>query len=189
MGNRYPSDWSSRRKKVYSRDNYTCRNCGAKGGSRGNAELHAHHMVPKSNGGVDDLSNLGTFCKECHNAIHGDVDAPTKTSQTRSKREIYSSGGTEMASGRTEIDIDTTEVTRPWEADNDLSEWYLSNQNKINREITPLGHIAILVFILLLVVSVYWGLTYGQTAAIKLYMILSILYVLSLHFVSVDFLK
>ena len=94
-----------------------------------------------------------------------------------------------MASGRTEIDIDTTEVTRPWEADNDLSEWYLSNQNKINREITTLGYVAILVFILLLVVSVYWGLTYGQTAAIKLYMILSILYVLSLHFVSVDFLK
>lgn len=68
----YPADWNSRRKEVYQRDDYTCQNCGVKGGSKGNAELHAHHIVPKSKGGTHKKSNLKTICKECHNAIHGD---------------------------------------------------------------------------------------------------------------------
>ena len=73
----YPSDWDTRRKKVYKRDNYRCQNCGVCGGPKGNAELHAHHIVPKSNGGSHKLSNLQTVCSACHNAVHGDVTAPT----------------------------------------------------------------------------------------------------------------
>lgn len=71
MTSRYPPDWDSRRKRVYRRDNYTCQNCGIKGGPRGNAELHAHHIVPKSKGGTHKLTNLKTMCNQCHNAIHG----------------------------------------------------------------------------------------------------------------------
>lgn len=67
----YPPDWDSRRKEVYRRDNYTCQNCGVKGGPNGGAELHAHHIVPKSKGGTHKLSNLKTVCSQCHNAIHG----------------------------------------------------------------------------------------------------------------------
>lgn len=78
----YPNDWNSRRKKVYKRDNYICQNCGKKGGSNGSAELHAHHIVPKSNGGSHELSNLQTVCSGCHDAIHGDVTAPTGSSDT-----------------------------------------------------------------------------------------------------------
>jgi len=37
--------------------------------------------VPKSNGGSDDLTNLKTVCERCHNAIHGDVMAPTNNQQ------------------------------------------------------------------------------------------------------------
>ena len=77
MSEGYPSDWDSRRKDVYQRDDYTCQNCGTTGGPRGNAELHAHHIVPKSNGGTHKRSNLKTMCSECHKAIHGDVMAPT----------------------------------------------------------------------------------------------------------------
>lgn len=73
----YPADWNSRRKEVYQRDDYTCQNCGVKGGHKGNAELHAHHIVPKSKGGTHKKSNLKTICKECHNAIHGDSMAPS----------------------------------------------------------------------------------------------------------------
>jgi len=73
----YPSDWGSRRKQVYKRDDYTCQNCGATGGSKGDNELHAHHIVPKSSGGVHDLSNLKTLCEDCHQAVHTSVDAPT----------------------------------------------------------------------------------------------------------------
>lgn len=77
MTSGYPSDWDSRRKKVYKRDDYTCQHCGARGGPSGNVELHAHHIVPKSNGGRHHLSNLVTICSDCHRAIHGDFIAPS----------------------------------------------------------------------------------------------------------------
>jgi Zn-finger nucleic acid-binding protein len=78
---------------VYQRDDYTCQNCGVKGGRKGNAELHAHHIVPKSRGGTHKKSNLKTICKECHNAIHGDsmarpVDENQSTGQTDLPIEI-----------------------------------------------------------------------------------------------------
>lgn len=47
----YPGDWNARRKRVYKRDNYTCQNCGDKGKDKGDANIHAHHVVPKSKGG------------------------------------------------------------------------------------------------------------------------------------------
>lgn len=68
--NDYPEEWDSIRRRIYKRDNYTCRNCGARGGRGGNAELHAHHIVPKSKGGVHDDANLVTLCEPCHDAIH-----------------------------------------------------------------------------------------------------------------------
>lgn len=63
----YPADWESRRRRVYARDNNRCRNCGTAGDD---AELHAHHIVPKSRGGTHSLSNLVTLCRACHEAAH-----------------------------------------------------------------------------------------------------------------------
>lgn len=71
MGDNYPSDWNSRRKKVYKYDNYQCQECGAKGGKHGNSELHAHHIKPISEGGSHEYSNLRTLCKSCHSDVHG----------------------------------------------------------------------------------------------------------------------
>lgn len=83
----------SRREKVYKRDNYTCQNCGVKGGTRGNATLNAHHIVPKESGGDDVMSNLISLCEECHHSVHYDQKAPTaethqsqETSQDSSKK-------------------------------------------------------------------------------------------------------
>jgi 5-methylcytosine-specific restriction enzyme A len=74
----YPDDWDSRRQRVYRRDDYQCVNCQRHGGPHGDVELHAHHIVPKSRGGVHKLSNLITVCKACHIAIHNrDAVAPT----------------------------------------------------------------------------------------------------------------
>ena len=70
MSDDYPADWNSRRKKVYENDNYKCRKCGAKGGSRGSAELHAHHITPISEGGKHNHGNLKTLCKSCHSKVH-----------------------------------------------------------------------------------------------------------------------
>jgi len=78
MTRELPSDWGSRRERVYERDDYECQNCGRTGGPRGHAELHAHHNVPRHSGGTHRLSNLMTVCSDCHDAIHHeDVDAPS----------------------------------------------------------------------------------------------------------------
>lgn len=67
----YPADWDQRRREVYERDDYTCGNCGRRGGPHGDAQLHAHHVVSVSKGGSHDLSNLTTVCHSCHETIHG----------------------------------------------------------------------------------------------------------------------
>lgn len=92
MSQRYPDDWDRRRKQVYKRDNYTCQNCGAKGGPRGDNELHAHHGVPLSKGGSNKLSNLTTYCKECHGAIHNDKYAPTADRNSNNNYESDNNG-------------------------------------------------------------------------------------------------
>ncbi|GAB3034086.1 HNH endonuclease [Natronobiforma cellulositropha] len=73
---RYPPNWDTIRRQVYDRDDYTCRNCGIRGGQYGSAELHAHHIVPISSGGSHALTNLSTMCAECHAAIHTNAVAP-----------------------------------------------------------------------------------------------------------------
>lgn len=62
----YPVDWDKRRRRVYKRDDYTCQACGRQGGPYGDVELHADHIVPKSEGGSHDESNLQTLCRRCH---------------------------------------------------------------------------------------------------------------------------
>jgi hypothetical protein len=96
MARGYPADWDSRRKAVYQRDNFTCQNCGRRGGPHGNHELHAHHVVPKSKGGTHRKSNLKTLCKQCHNSIHGNRSAPTG----RRYSEVSESNRNELNIGR-----------------------------------------------------------------------------------------
>ena len=74
----YPDDWDRIRKRVYERDNYTCQGCGET-----DTELHAHHIVPKSDGGSDRMDNLLTLCKPCHERIHG-----YQIGETDQQREI-----------------------------------------------------------------------------------------------------
>lgn len=94
MGDGYPPDWDSRRRRVYRRDDYRCQRCGRSGGSRGNAELHAHHETPKSRGGSHELHNLTTVCKSCHEDIHGHAVGGRQ------------SGGTSTSTGSGAQDVD-----------------------------------------------------------------------------------
>jgi 5-methylcytosine-specific restriction endonuclease McrA len=52
-------------KAVYQRDCWHCRHCNR------NDQLHPHHIVYRSAGGSDDLSNLVTLCAKCHDDVHG----------------------------------------------------------------------------------------------------------------------
>jgi len=63
--------WNEVRKATYERDNYTCQICGVQGGQKGeDVVLQADHIMPKSKGGNDDLENLRTLCRTCHQARH-----------------------------------------------------------------------------------------------------------------------
>ena len=67
----YDHAWAELSTRTKRRDNYTCQNCGGYGGPYGNATLNAHHIRPKSKGGVDRLDNLITLCNDCHEKEHG----------------------------------------------------------------------------------------------------------------------
>ena len=51
------------------RDDFTCRLCVNKLETN---ELQVHHIVPVSDGGDDELSNLVLLCHNCHTSLHKD---------------------------------------------------------------------------------------------------------------------
>lgn len=67
----YSGNWRKISNQTKKRDHWTCQKCGSKGGKYGDAELHAHHIVPKSKGGADKSNNLITLCRKCHEKQHG----------------------------------------------------------------------------------------------------------------------
>lgn len=70
----YPPDWEERRREVLQRDDFRCQLCGRRGGPYAEDEavhLHAHHTVPPSEGGSNDVDNLITLCDLCYEHHHG----------------------------------------------------------------------------------------------------------------------
>jgi len=57
------AEWATLRSLVFSRDNYTCRYCGERGG-----KLECDHVIPHSRGGPDHEDNLVTSCFKCNRA-------------------------------------------------------------------------------------------------------------------------
>jgi len=64
--------WRSIRENVLKRDGYECRFCGitdSKHRDLHDSGLHAHHIVPRSDGGGDNLNNLISVCAGCHRTL------------------------------------------------------------------------------------------------------------------------
>ena len=59
--------YENKRQFVLARDNYTCQCCKRKFAPN---ELHVHHIIYKSKGGTDVVTNLTTVCAPCHKDIH-----------------------------------------------------------------------------------------------------------------------
>ncbi|MBD1831147.1 HNH endonuclease [Cyanobacteria bacterium FACHB-472] len=57
------SSWREIRQQALRRDNRTCQVC------RKEHSGQVHHIIPRSKGGTDDLSNLITLCGRCHMVI------------------------------------------------------------------------------------------------------------------------
>ena len=55
------------RHECFKRDRYRCRECGA---TNHDAILEINHIIPKSQGGCDELCNLQTLCMVCNRAKH-----------------------------------------------------------------------------------------------------------------------
>lgn len=58
------SNWDLLRKSVMKRDDYKCSSCGS------TSNLTIDHRMPLSLGGTNDLSNLQTLCRDCHEDKH-----------------------------------------------------------------------------------------------------------------------
>ena len=54
--------WRRLKREVHERDNWTCCSCG-----RVTMNLECDHITNKAQGGTDDMSNLQSLCKPCHN--------------------------------------------------------------------------------------------------------------------------
>lgn len=61
------SKWDETRRLVLERDGYRCVSCSMSLRSR---DADVHHLLPRSMGGSDELSNLVTLCDGCHAAHH-----------------------------------------------------------------------------------------------------------------------
>ena len=57
------SEWREIRQEVLRRDNHQCQVCGKEYSGQ------VHHILPRSQGGTNELSNLITFCGKCHMVI------------------------------------------------------------------------------------------------------------------------
>ena len=60
--------WAKLSYEAKKRDGFKCIKCGAT--QQEAIELHAHHIIFKSNGGADELDNLVTLCVDCHAKAH-----------------------------------------------------------------------------------------------------------------------
>lgn len=61
----YGSAWQALRKEVLKRDKHLCQSCLNKGIAK--TGTHCDHIIPKSKGGTDAMSNLQILCVDCHN--------------------------------------------------------------------------------------------------------------------------
>jgi 5-methylcytosine-specific restriction endonuclease McrA len=68
----YPAYWPELRQLVLDRDKHRCGNCGS------THELHVHHIVPLSLGGTNEMGNLRTLCRSCHERLHPHMRGQTR---------------------------------------------------------------------------------------------------------------
>lgn len=73
------TNWRKVKAAVKRRDHGFCRSCRAVFG------CDAHHLLARSLGGKDEMSNLVWTCRECHDAIHDKLIRVTWTEPNRAK--------------------------------------------------------------------------------------------------------
>ena len=80
----YPPDWDERKDLIIERDGKYCKKCGD------SRNLHVHHIIPLSQGGTNEISNLKFLCEDCHSKKHGggDFSGEFKNSETAFSKRL-----------------------------------------------------------------------------------------------------
>jgi hypothetical protein len=94
------TEWEWRRREVIIRDDYECQNpeCDAKGGPRGNAALHVHHITAVVKEGGDEQENLETLCEACHSGGYAHPEGFSGEAEA-SGEAVRTSGGMSRDTG------------------------------------------------------------------------------------------
>jgi hypothetical protein len=66
--------WEEIKNRVRRRDSFICQNCGLEERDK---SFHVHHIVPRSDGGIDHPDNLVLLCPSCHSKLEGTRRNPT----------------------------------------------------------------------------------------------------------------
>jgi len=94
--------WRSVRERVLDRDGHACRFCGMSNEEHKEEHeqgLHAHHVLPRNDGGEDHPGNLITVCTSCHRTIESaHADAVSVAVSNHKKVEDYAQPGRLMGS-------------------------------------------------------------------------------------------
>jgi hypothetical protein len=123
-------DWAQLREAVLERDDCECQFCGL-----GNAahqqefdqELHAHHLLPRQEGGRDHKENLLTVCLRCHRTIEV-VTVRAVTARVEAVRTVvgemraHAQADRERVCARSSVPEIRAELV-PWWRQERFSEW------------------------------------------------------------------
>ena len=70
----YGKNWDLISDLCRRRSGYRCENCGEYF-NKNKHLLHAHHIIPKSKGGLDTMENTKSLCIKCHSLEHNHMKA------------------------------------------------------------------------------------------------------------------
>lgn len=74
--------------QVFTRDNHTCQDCGARPAAGPRIILHTHHKIAKRMGGATTIDNLITLCLRCHAKIHRGLENLYKKNKRLIKSDV-----------------------------------------------------------------------------------------------------
>jgi 5-methylcytosine-specific restriction endonuclease McrA len=82
--------WKNTRRYIRSRDGDRCRICEASGAVQ---RMYTHHVVPRAQGGSDDVKNLMLVCQSCHGKLEREaqqaVEKPASVAPWLSAPDMY----------------------------------------------------------------------------------------------------
>jgi len=93
------------RTKIINRDNNSCLRCRL----GDETKLEVHHVLPISQGGTNDDSNLATLCSRCHKAAHEGAKSTGRTAYARGGFHRWVQG-TDESSGECNRSVGPTQT-------------------------------------------------------------------------------